>query len=123
MASAASARAVTAAVFDRFSRLSAGSRLIILLSLALLPLGLLALLASLQISRSADLERRATVRIAATESARRLASELAIDATALRSAANLLERGGDEAATCGRTLSVLATSFNAPTQFAIVTRT
>jgi two-component sensor histidine kinase len=123
MASAAPARAVTAAVLDRFSRLSAGSRLIILLSIALLPLGLLAVLASLQISRSADLERRATVRIASNESARRIAAELSIDATALRSAANLLERGGEEASTCARTLSVLATSFNEPTRFAIVTRT
>lgn len=123
MASAAPARAVTAAVFDRFSRLSAGFRLIILLSVALLPLGLLAVLASLQISRSSDLERRATVRIASTEGARRLASELSIDAAALDSAANLLERGGNEATTCSRTLSVLATSFNEPTRFAIVTRT
>jgi two-component sensor histidine kinase len=123
MASAAPARAVTAAVFDRISRLSAGYRLIILLSLALLPLGLLAVLASLQISRSADLERRATVRIASNESARRLASETSIDATALRSAANLLERGANEETICARTVSVLATSFNEPTRFAIVTRT
>ncbi|HEU4968221.1 MAG TPA: sensor histidine kinase [Sphingomonas sp.] len=114
---------MTAAVLDRFSRLSAGFRLIILLSIALLPLGLLAVLASLQISRSADLERRATVRIASSEGARRLASELSVDSAALRSAANLLERGGNEASTCGRTLSVLATSFNEPTRFAIVTRT
>jgi two-component sensor histidine kinase len=123
MASAAPARAVTAAVFDRFSRLSAGYRLIVLLSLALLPLGLLAVIASMQISRSADLERRAAIRIASTESARRLASELSVDATALGSAANLLERGGDESTTCARTLSVLATSFNEPARFAIVTRT
>lgn len=122
MASAAPARAVTAAVFDRFSRLSAGSRLIILLSLALLPLGLLAVLASLQTSRSADLERRAAIRIAASESARRLASELSVDTAALRAAANLLERGADEETTCARTTSVLATSFNEPTRFAIVTR-
>ncbi|HYZ47729.1 MAG TPA: sensor histidine kinase [Sphingomonas sp.] len=123
MASAAFARAVTAGMFDRFSRLSAGYRLIVLLSLALLPLGILAVLSSLQISRSADLERRATARIAAAESARRLGAQLAIDGTALRSAANLLERGGDEAQICARTLSVLATSFSQPTEFAIVTRT
>ncbi|MFD1612531.1 sensor histidine kinase [Sphingomonas tabacisoli] len=122
MASAAPARAVTAGIVDRFSRLSAGSRLIFLLSFALLPLGLLAIIASLQISRSADLERRAAVRIAASESARRLASELSVDVTALRSAVNLLERGADEAATCARTQSVLATSFDEPTRFAIVTR-
>lgn len=123
MTSAASARPAISASVDRFSRLSAGFRLIILLSLALLPLGLLAVLASLQTSRSADLERSAAARIAAAESARRLGSELAIDTTALRSAANLLERGGDEAGICARTLSVLATSFSEPTRFAIVTRT
>lgn len=117
----APARAVTAAVVEGFSRQSAGYRLIVLLSLALLPLGLLAVLASLQTTRSVDLERRATVRIASGESARRLGSELAVDMTALRSAANLLERGGNEAEICARTLSVLATSFNEPTRFAILT--
>jgi len=122
MAGAASAQAVSASVKDRFSGLSAGYRLIILLSLALLPLGLLAILASLQISRSADLERRSTVRIASLESARRLGAELAVDGNALRSAANLLERGGDEATICARTQSVLATSFGEPTRFAILSR-
>lgn len=122
MAGAAPARAVTATALDRFSGLSAGSRLIILLTLALLPLGLLAILASLQISRSADLERRATARIASLEGARRLGAELAVDSSALRSAANLLERGGEEAAICGRTQSVLATSFGEPTRFAIISR-
>jgi two-component system, sensor histidine kinase PdtaS len=122
MASAASPRAVTAAIVDWFSRLSAGFRLIILLTLALLPLGVLAVLASLQISRTADLERRSGARLAALESARRLGSEISVDTTALRSAANLLERGGDEATICARTLSVLSTSFNEPTRFAIVTR-
>jgi two-component sensor histidine kinase len=123
MSSVATGRAVTGSVVDRFSRLSASYRLIILLSLALLPLGLLAIIASLQISRSADLERQATVRVASAESARRLGSQLAIDATALRSAVNLLERGGDEANICARTLSVLGTSFDQPTEFAIVSRT
>lgn len=122
MASVASARVVTAGLIDRFSRLSAGTRLIFLLTFALLPLGLLAVLASLQISRSVDLERRSGARVATLESARRLGAELSVDTTALRSAANLLERGADEAATCARTLSVLATSFNEPTRFAIVTR-
>lgn len=122
MASAASARAVTAAAVDRFSRLSAGYRLIILLSVALLPLGLLAVIASLQMTRSADLERRATVRVATAESARRLGSEIAVDATTLRSAANLLERGADEATICARTLSVLGTSYGEAAQFALMTR-
>lgn len=123
MIGVASVRAMTGNVVDRFSRMSAGNRLIILLSVALLPLGLLAIVASLQISRSADLERGATVRVASAESARRLGSQLAIDATVLRSAVNLLERGGDEATICARTLSALGTSFDQPTDFAIVSRT
>lgn len=122
MAGAGLARAATSAALERFSGLSAGSRLIILLSLALLPLGLLAILASLQISRSADLERGAAVRIASLESARRLGAELAVDSNALRSAVNLLDRGADEPSICGRTQSVLATSFGEPTRFAIVSR-
>jgi hypothetical protein len=123
MASAAPARAAAAAVTDRFARLSAGVRLIIFLTLALLPLGLLAVIASVQASRTADLERRASVRVVAAESARRVASELAVDSTALRSAANLLERGGELESICARTGSVLATSFGEPTRFAIVSRT
>ena len=123
MASVATERAVTASVVDRFARLSAGYRLIILLSVALLPLGLLAIIASLQISRSADLERRATLRVASAESARRLGSQLAIDSTALRSAVNLLERGSDESTICARTISVLGTALDQPTDFAIVSRT
>ena len=63
------------------------------------------------------------MRVASAESARRLGSQLAIDATVLRSAVNLLERGGDEATICARTLSALGTSFDQPTDFAIVSRT
>ncbi|NNM76856.1 sensor histidine kinase [Sphingomonas sp. ID1715] len=122
MASAVSARGVGAAAVEWFARLSAGLRLLILLTLALLPLGLLAVFASLQISRSADLERRASVRIAAMESARRLGSELAVDGTTLRAAVNLLERGADAESICARAQSVLATSFGEATRYAIVTR-
>lgn len=109
-------------IADRFARLSTGTRLLLLLSLALLPIGLVAIFASLQSTRTADLERRAMVRVAAAESARRLSSELAIDMSALRSAANLLERGADEAAVCDRTASALAVSMGEMTRFAIVSR-
>jgi two-component system, sensor histidine kinase PdtaS len=109
-------------IADRFARLSTGSRLLLLLSFALLPIGILAVIASLQSTRSADIERRAMLRVSATESARRLGSELALDMTTLRSAANLLERGADEATVCARTASVLATSFGERDRFALVTR-
>ncbi len=123
MFKAASARAAAGAGVTRFARLSASTRLIILLSLALLPLGLLAVIASVQASRSADLERRASVRVVAGESARRMASELAVEMTALRSAANMIERGGEPESVCARTRSVMATSFGEPTRFALVSRT
>lgn len=123
MASDSSARALSAAVTDRFSRLSAGYRLIILLTLALLPLGLLAVISSVQTARSADLERRASVRVVVAESARRLASQIAVDSITLRSAANLLERGEEPATICARTQSVLATAMGEPTRFALVSST
>src|SRR6478672_4778394 len=123
MGSAAPARAMTAALVDRLSGLSAGYRLIILLTLALLPLGMLAVLASLQMSRSADLERRAAVRIGSAESARRLASELSVDTSPLRTAANRLEHGEDNSTVCTRATNVLSTSINEPIRFALLTRT
>ena len=109
-------------IADRFARLSTGSRLLLLLSLALLPIGIVAIFASLQSTRSADVERRAMVRVSATESARRLGSELAIDVSALRSAANLLDRGADEATVCTRVSSVLATAVGTRNRFVIVSR-
>ena len=120
MPSAASPRAVSSGFADRFARLSAGSRLLVFLTLALLPLGLLAVFASLQASRSADAERRATIRIAAAEGARRLSSEMAIDAGALRVAADAFASGGDPAAICGRALSTIRATPGEPTRFAIV---
>lgn len=109
-------------IAERFARLSTGTRLLLLLSLALLPIGLLAIIASLQSTRSADIERRAMVRVSATESARRLGSELAIDLNALRTAANLLERGADESIVCARAASVLATATGSRNRYALVTR-
>ena len=81
---------------SRFSRLSTGFKLFLILSLALLPLGLIAFFATLQSSRTADLDRQAQVRIALTESTRKIAATVAGD-VALVSAAmkSMIERPED----------------------------
>ena len=106
----------------RFARLATGTRLLVLLSLALLPLGCLAVYAAIQNSRSVDLERRALLRIAADGAARRLAAEITVDVTALRAAVNLLDRGADELAVCARTRSVFGTALIESNNFLLVTR-
>jgi len=63
----------------RFSNLSTGFKIFVLLTIALLPLGLIALLASLQANRTADRARSADLRIAVTEATRKFASELGAD--------------------------------------------
>ncbi len=72
------------------SRLSTGGRMFVILTLALLPLGIVALLASLQAGRTADLQRRADLRVAIGESTRKLGSELAADQVVLAQALQML---------------------------------
>ena len=84
---------------ERFARLSTTAKLIVFLTFALMPLGLIALLASLQSNRTADDERRSELRVAATEASRKLATELTADVFTLRQAVRALEvspglRGG-----------------------------
>lgn len=88
-----------------------------LLSLALLPLGLIILLASLQTYRNADLERRSAVRIAVTESARRLGSEMAVDIGTLRAATESLSSGESPDIVCERVRNILSTATGEPTAF------
>lgn len=71
---------------DAIARLSTSAKLIAILSFALMPLGIIALLASLQSARTADIQRESDLRIAATEATRKLATELASDSVALREA-------------------------------------
>lgn len=75
-------------------RLSTGIKMFLILTLALLPLGLIALFASLQAGRTADLEKAALLNIAANESARNLVAEFAADRAALRLVADSLAAGG-----------------------------
>ena len=61
---------------------STGVKMFLILTLALLPLGLIALAASLQAIRTTDLEKEALLRVAVTQSARKLSADLAADRTA-----------------------------------------
>jgi len=74
-------------IVARFSNLSTGFKIFVLLTIALLPLGLIALLASLQSNRTADRARSADLRIAVTEATRKFASELGADVAIAQAAA------------------------------------
>ncbi|MGO4862236.1 hypothetical protein ACTP2L_01325, partial [Campylobacter jejuni] len=67
-----------------------GAKLMLILSAALLPLALIALFATLQTSRIADIDLRARLRVAAIEASRGIAIELGGDMTALRVAMTAL---------------------------------
>lgn len=88
-----SAAHLLSAPLTRFSR-STGVKMFLILTLALLPLGILALIASLQAIRTADMEKEALLRVAVTQSARKLTSDLQSDRTALSLAINTLEDAG-----------------------------
>ncbi|WP_176592870.1 sensor histidine kinase [Sphingobium sp. EM0848] len=80
----------------------------LILTLALLPLGLIALVASLQAIRTTDLEKEALLRVAVTQSARQLSADLASDRTALMLTANTFAATGPDPAMCARLSAFLA---------------
>ncbi|WP_313805750.1 sensor histidine kinase [Sphingobium sp.] len=83
----------------------------LILTLALLPLGLIALVASLQAIRTTDLEKEALLRIAVTQSARKLSADLASDRTALMLTANSFATSGPDRNMCDR-LSLFLTAHD-----------
>jgi two-component system, sensor histidine kinase PdtaS len=91
-----------------FARLSTSQKLILVLTLALMPLGAIALFASLQSARTADAQRRADVQVATTEAARKLGAELGSDILALDTAVRALEASPDAREPCARLNALLA---------------
>lgn len=81
------------------ARMPTGAKVFLILSGALLPLALIAFLASLQTTRIADQEVRARLRIAISEAARSLRGELAWELRELRGA---LPAAPGEVPNCGR---------------------
>ena len=107
---------------DRAFLLSTGLKMFLILTLALLPLGLLALFASLQSIRSADIEKQALLQVAAGQSARKLAGELASDRAALTLSVNTLARERGDAELCARLKSFLQARNASDTQLVIYDR-
>src|ERR1043165_2836824 len=87
---------------------STGVKMFLILTLALLPLGLIALIASLQAIRTADLEKEALLRVAVTQSARKLTADLASDRTALMLTANALSDKVSDDGLCTRLTAFLS---------------
>ena len=64
---------------DMFARWPTGAKLFLILSIALLPLALIATFATLRVTQIADTELRSHLRVAAAESTRAIAIELVGD--------------------------------------------
>jgi two-component sensor histidine kinase len=101
---------------------STGVKMFLILTLALLPLGIIALFSSLQAIRTADLEKNALLRVAATQSARKLAAELESDQAALRLAINTFASGTADANLCHRADTFLRSRASTDTRFAMYAR-
>jgi len=109
----------TAAPVGLVGRMTTGAKLLLILSIALLPLALIAVIATLQTGRLADAEVRSRLRVAADESARAITIELVGDMTALRAAAGALARDPADAPSCARVQGVFAQQAQSGTRFAI----
>ena len=101
------------------ARLPTGTKVFLILSAALLPLALIAFFATLQTTRTADLEARARLRVAAAESSRALAIELIGDLTALRVALGALNEDPENSPSCARVQGVFEDQHAAGVRFAI----
>ncbi len=99
--------------------MTTGAKLALILSAALLPLALIALFATLQTARTADLDTRARLRVAANEASRAIAIELVGDMTALRVATNALAADPANTPGCARVEGVFAQQSAGGARFAI----
>ena len=89
-------------------RMPTGAKVFLILSGALLPLALIAFFATLQTTRTADLETRARVGVAAHESARALRVELNGDMTVLRTVLEQMAADPGDTAGCARAEGLFA---------------
>jgi two-component sensor histidine kinase len=101
------------------ARLPTGAKLVLWLSAALLPLALIAVVAAFQTTRTADVENRTRLRVAAAESARTLSIELSGDMNALRTAMDAIERDPADTLSCARVRGVFASDTAAGGTLAI----
>lgn len=101
---------------------STGVKMFLILTLALLPLGLIALIASLQAIRSADLEKEALLRVAVTQSARKLSADIQADRTALQIAVNAMATRSADRDLCSRLNLFLTAGGDEGSQYYIYDR-
>lgn len=104
------------------ARWPTGAKLFLILSIALLPLALIAVFAMLRVTQIADTELRSHLRVAAAESTRALAIELVGDMTALRVAVDALSADAADAPSCARAQGVFAQQAALGTAFVILDR-
>ncbi len=105
-----------------FTRWPTGAKLFLILSIALLPLALIAIFATLRVTQIADTELRSHLRVAASEASRAIAIELVGDMTALRVAVDALTADRGDAPSCARAQGVFAQQSAAGTGFVILDR-
>ena len=122
MASAADIPAAAPSPAPPGARWPTGAKLFLILSIALLPLALIAVFATLRVTQIADTELRSHLRVAASESTRALAIELVGDMTALRVAVDALSEDAADAPSCARAQGVFAQQAALGTAFVILDR-
>src|SRR5689334_9750869 len=122
MASSPKSSAPAGLKWLRFANLQTGAKTFLILSIALLPLALIGVFAVLQTTRIGEDTARAALRVAAAESARRLAIELNGDLNALRSTLDTLVADPGDAPSCARLTGVFAPQYPKGTRFALLDR-
>jgi len=101
-----------------FGRLSTGIKMLLILSAALMPLGLIALFASLESAQANRLNREAEARLTASDSARNLSMLISRDTLLLRAAMMQMQAGVYEQGACRRALDMLAAAQRPAVSFA-----
>jgi two-component sensor histidine kinase len=105
---------------NTIERWPTGAKVFLILSIALLPLAVIAIFATLQTTRAFNDEARARLRLAAAESSRSLAIELGGDMTALRTSVAALGRDPADTASCARLQGVFAQQYASGTRFVVL---
>jgi two-component sensor histidine kinase len=98
------------------ARLSTGIKMLLILSAALLPLGLIALFASMESAQTNRLYHESAARVAASDGARRLDAVIAGNALHLR---NMLARGSTDTEACRRAIAALPAAQRQQIRFAL----
>src|SRR5690242_2032561 len=106
-------------IFAAATRMPTGAKLFLILSAALLPLAVIALVATLQTNRTVDHGSRLQLAAAARESARALAVELIGDMTALRVTLNALDADSGDAPSCARAQGVFTGQVSGGAHFIV----